>query len=209
MASDMEMEDADKMSEPDSLASTAESEPQEVYEVESILFEDEEDEQYLVKWAGYPLNRATWEVPEDFGGFEEYGFGLEVFKTWRQEKREIERGLRPPFNIRRWQKEQNRLRREKEARQRARKIKRAQRARERLALLNRPDPDLAVNLFGDESSAESPISKIPASVVSEGSGISSLFVSEVETPLLNSQRPEKRRSLVQKDPTLNHPYDRE
>lgn len=49
-----------------SITSTVGSEPQSEYEVESILAQKSfpNGDAYLVKWAGYPLERATWE-PED------------------------------------------------------------------------------------------------------------------------------------------------
>ncbi|EDN09833.1 predicted protein [Histoplasma mississippiense (nom. inval.)] len=49
-----------------SITSTVGSEPQSEYEVESILAQKSfpNGDVYLVKWAGYPLERATWE-PED------------------------------------------------------------------------------------------------------------------------------------------------
>lgn len=144
MASYTGMEDTGELSEPDSLASTAESEPQEEYEVEAILAENEERGEYLVKWAGYPHHRATWEGPESFDNLDE------TMEDWKQAKREIAQGLRSQFNVRQWQREQNRLAREKEARQRTRKIKRAHRARRKVARLNRPDPNLAATLFGDD-----------------------------------------------------------
>jgi chromo domain-containing protein 1 len=42
-----------------SITSTAASEPQEEYEVETILAEEEGDNgvDYLIKWEGYPLHR--------------------------------------------------------------------------------------------------------------------------------------------------------
>ncbi|QSS50215.1 chromo domain-containing protein [Histoplasma capsulatum var. duboisii H88] len=49
-----------------SITSTVGSEPQSEYEVETILAQKSfpNGDAYLVKWAGYPLERATWE-PED------------------------------------------------------------------------------------------------------------------------------------------------
>lgn len=87
---DVEMRDAE-LSDADSLASTAESEPQDEYEVETILFEDEDNGDYLVKWAGYPENRATWEGPESFHNLSE------TMEDWKQIKREISQGLRDPL----------------------------------------------------------------------------------------------------------------
>lgn len=51
-----------------SITSTVGSEPQSEYEVESILAQKSflDGEAYLVKWAGYPLERATWEPEESF-----------------------------------------------------------------------------------------------------------------------------------------------
>ena len=219
--------------------------------MEAILAENEEKGEYLVKWAGYPDHRATWEGPESFDNLDE------TMEDWKQTKREISLGLRSQFNVRQWQREQNRLSRKKEARQRTRKIKRAQRARRKVARLNRPDPNLAARLFGDDqgsfnlavhSSAtrhssteqdvimegnfdekdvsgergislnlsiedavdppvESTLSRRSPSVTSVKSDISSLFVSEVETPPLNN--PMKRRSPEHRDTALFGPSDPE
>ncbi|OAX82881.1 hypothetical protein ACJ72_02763 [Emergomyces africanus] len=51
-----------------SITSTACSTPQSEYEVEAIIAQKSfpSGEAYLVKWAGYPLERATWEPEESF-----------------------------------------------------------------------------------------------------------------------------------------------
>ncbi|OJD25442.1 hypothetical protein ACJ73_03188 [Blastomyces percursus] len=51
-----------------SVTSTVGSEPRSEYEVESILAQKSfaNGDAYLVKWAGYPLERATWEPEESF-----------------------------------------------------------------------------------------------------------------------------------------------
>lgn len=51
-----------------SITSTAPSEQESEYEVETILAELEFDDgiKYLVKWANYPIERCTWEPPESF-----------------------------------------------------------------------------------------------------------------------------------------------
>ncbi|KAJ5290660.1 uncharacterized protein N7443_010913 [Penicillium atrosanguineum] len=143
---DMERRDAE-LSDADSLASTAESEQQEEYEVETILFEDEDNGVYLVKWAGYPENRATWEGPESFQNLNE------TMKDWKQTKRDIRQGLRDPFDIDKWERQQKRLQRNKERRQRERRIKRAKKARMRAARLKKSGSNL-LNRFSDDSNKE-------------------------------------------------------
>ncbi|KAJ5670767.1 Chromo domain protein Chp1p [Penicillium maclennaniae] len=133
MEFETEMRDAELSDADDSLASTVESEPQDEYEVETILFEDEDSGLYLIKWAGYPEHRATWEGPESFKHV------VEVMNDWKQAKREIRQGLRDPFDIDKWTKEQERLQRNKERRKRNRRIKRAIRAKKRLESLKRSD----------------------------------------------------------------------
>ncbi|KAL2367910.1 hypothetical protein RJ035_003406 [Blastomyces gilchristii] len=51
-----------------SVTSTVGSEPRSEYEVEAILAQKSfaNGDAYLVKWAGYPLERATWEPEESF-----------------------------------------------------------------------------------------------------------------------------------------------
>jgi len=47
---------------------------------------------YLVKWAGYPIERATWEPAESF-------FNDETFMDWKREKKAIAEGRQPEFDL--------------------------------------------------------------------------------------------------------------
>lgn len=151
MDSDTVMRDGD-LSETDSLASTAASEEKDSYEVETILYEKNGD--YLVKWAGYPEHRATWEGPDSFDNLDE------TMRDWQQTKRQIRLGLQVPFNIEKWEREQKRIKKNRDSRRRRRQIKREnreeQRRMRRNAIRHPPDPSLAIQLFPDEEEPSHP-----------------------------------------------------
>ncbi|KXT12419.1 hypothetical protein AC579_10275 [Pseudocercospora musae] len=79
--------------------STALSEEQDVYEVENILAEERSADngvmEYLIKWAGYPLSRSTWEPIVNIQG-------EETMKQWSQHKRLVREGKVKPFNVDDW-----------------------------------------------------------------------------------------------------------
>lgn len=77
-----------------SVTSTAPSEQESEYEVETILSERVFDDQlmYLVKWAGYPIERSTWESAESF-------FNDETFVDWSKKKKAIAEGNHPEFDL--------------------------------------------------------------------------------------------------------------
>lgn len=77
-----------------SLTSTAPSEPQEEYAVETVLAERETDgvTQYLVKWEGYPEERCTWEPATSFQS-------LDTLSDWDKKKLRIEQGLEAPCDV--------------------------------------------------------------------------------------------------------------
>lgn len=77
-----------------SLTSTAPSEPQEEYAVETVLAERETGvvTQYLVKWEGYPEERCTWEPATSFQS-------LETLSDWDKKKLRIEQGLEVPCDV--------------------------------------------------------------------------------------------------------------
>ncbi|KAJ5447244.1 Chromo domain/shadow [Penicillium cf. griseofulvum] len=104
MASDFEMGNASDRSEvgdADSLASTAESEQETEYLVNDIHAErrffvepDSEDDegvfitQYLVEWAGYSMDRCSWEPKEMFTS-------EETLDGWEEKKRRLPRNNLP------------------------------------------------------------------------------------------------------------------
>lgn len=77
-----------------SVTSTVSSEQESEYEVETILTERTQGDQpmYLVKWAGYPIERATWEPAESF-------FNNETFLDWKKKRRAIAEGKQPEFDL--------------------------------------------------------------------------------------------------------------
>ncbi|KAF4155182.1 hypothetical protein CNMCM6069_008393 [Aspergillus lentulus] len=77
-----------------SITSTAPSEQESEYEVETILAELEFDDgiKYLVKWANYPIERCTWEPPESF-------CNEQTLIDWNKKKRAIAEGKRPAFDL--------------------------------------------------------------------------------------------------------------
>ena len=77
-----------------SVTSTVGSETQEFYEVEEILAEREIDgeQQYLVKWEGYPDERCTWEPVSSFQN-------EETVQDWEIRKTEYKQGLATPCDV--------------------------------------------------------------------------------------------------------------
>ena len=77
-----------------SVTSTIQSEPQEVYPLDSILAERVEDgaTQYLVKWEGYPLERCTWEAEDNFQNDA-------TLPEWKLTRERIKAGLEKPFDV--------------------------------------------------------------------------------------------------------------
>ncbi|OKL63753.1 hypothetical protein UA08_00737 [Talaromyces atroroseus] len=108
-----------------SLTSTAASEFQDEYEVETIHAQEfiDGEKRYLVKWKGYSDLRCTWEPVDSFNS-------SETLDEWRRKKRAITRGIRAPFDIEKWEAECKAFEEASQERKRRRKGKRA-----RLALL--------------------------------------------------------------------------
>lgn len=102
-----------------SVISTAPSEEQSEYEVETILSERkfDDDTMYLVKWAGYPLERCTWEPADSF-------FNEETFADWKKKKKAIAEGKRPEFDLESWEKHLIALEEARDQRKRRRGAKR-------------------------------------------------------------------------------------
>lgn len=77
-----------------SVTSTPPSEPQDEYEVERVLAERDFDTQvmYLVKWAGYPLDRCTWEPEDSF-------CDPQTLEEWRVKKEAITQEKEAPFDV--------------------------------------------------------------------------------------------------------------
>ncbi|KAF7178436.1 hypothetical protein CNMCM7691_007132 [Aspergillus felis] len=102
-----------------SITSTAPSEQESEYEVETILAELEFDDgiKYLVKWANYPIERCTWEPPESFC-YEE------TLIDWNKKKKAIAEGKRPAFDLVRFENHLAALERAKHDRKQRRAAKR-------------------------------------------------------------------------------------
>lgn len=113
MASDTEMAESDTVSEVDSLASTAPSEPQSEYDVEEILYEREAEDgsghEFLVKWTDYELHRAEFVISEDLDA-------PDILRQWEEKKQSVAQGLASPFDFEGWQADQERIAAETEAR---------------------------------------------------------------------------------------------
>lgn len=127
MASDIEMGDADHLSDHDSLKSTIPSSENGEYDVEEILAEREKKRnkkksqtEYLVKWLGYPLYRSSWEPKECFQS-------PQTFIDWEKKKAEIQTGKQLPFDLKSFDEEKLRWENETQERKEARRIRRKQR----------------------------------------------------------------------------------
>ncbi|TPX23689.1 hypothetical protein DIZ76_013025 [Coccidioides immitis] len=77
-----------------SLTSTVPSEPQDEYEVECILAQRvyHGKEMYLVKWAGYPMERSTWETEDMF-------LNPQTLEDWAVKQEAIRRGEDSAFDV--------------------------------------------------------------------------------------------------------------
>ncbi|RYP68002.1 hypothetical protein DL771_006925 [Monosporascus sp. 5C6A] len=70
--------------------------PEDDFEVEELLAERENPEvpggfEFLIKWAGYPIDQCTWEPRHHLGDG--------VYEGWEETKAEIKAGRREPFDI--------------------------------------------------------------------------------------------------------------
>lgn len=110
------------MSETDddvSVTSTVESEPRSEYEVERILAEDQLDDGklYLVRLAGYPVERSTWEPADAF-------CDKQTLTDWENTKAQIDAGKRLPFDLAAFSRHVDHIERTRAERQRKREAKR-------------------------------------------------------------------------------------
>ncbi|RYO86516.1 hypothetical protein DL766_003039 [Monosporascus sp. MC13-8B] len=70
--------------------------PEDDFEVEELLHERENPDapggvEFLIKWAGYPIDQCTWEPRHHLGDG--------VYEGWEETKAEIKAGRREPFDI--------------------------------------------------------------------------------------------------------------
>lgn len=192
------MQDAGNLSDADSLASTAPSEQASEYDVEEILSERISEEsgkkEFLLKWAEYPIHRATWESAAMFVKMDD------ALLKWNEKKRKIKAGLEQPFDVDGWERAMTKRKRETRRRKQARRQKRAERpARKNGGPLPQPtsqaqpssresSPDVTLMQASRQSSPDVPLIRTSTSrgstsrksyhrSASTGSDISSLFVS--------------------------------
>jgi hypothetical protein len=111
-----------------STADTLLSQPQEEYELETILAQRSRDgsTQYLAKWVGYPEEECTWEPAGNFDP--------ETLEEWQSIAARIQRGDQEPFDVHAWQERSMQVKREAEERRarRARKRARLDKKRKRI-----------------------------------------------------------------------------
>ncbi|KAL8944941.1 MAG: hypothetical protein Q9216_000102 [Gyalolechia sp. 2 TL-2023] len=81
-----------------SVTSTVVSEKKEIYTLEAVLWEREEDgvPEYLVKWENYDDVECTWERKEHF-------HDEQTLVDWKDQKMRISRGLVEPFDLGNWE----------------------------------------------------------------------------------------------------------
>jgi chromo domain-containing protein 1 len=87
-----------------SLTSSILSEDKDEYEVETILAELKFSEglRYLVKWAGYPEERCTWEPARSFRD-------QQTLRDWKKKRAAIARGELPAFDLEAWERRLSKL----------------------------------------------------------------------------------------------------
>ncbi|KAK2796387.1 hypothetical protein FQN50_009577 [Emmonsiellopsis sp. PD_5] len=102
-----------------SITSTAPSEPQDEYDVECILAEKlfPTGILYLVKWADYPIERATWEPEDAF-------CDPIILLQWNKTKEAISHGKQTPFDLDGWRQKVSEIQDAKAKRQQRRQAKR-------------------------------------------------------------------------------------
>lgn len=214
------MKDAADLSDVDSLASTAPSEQGSEYEVEEILAERVSKrtgkKKFLLKWAGYPIYRATWEPAEMFLQMDD------ALLRWDEKRQRVRAGTERPFDLEAWKKALKDRERETQRRKEARRQKRAERAARKEAKPLRSNsplvsasressPDVPLMHASRQSSPDVPLIQISASQGStlrkshqrSGSPSSdSLFVSadDPETRIHSGQE-----DLVSSMPTIAQP----
>ncbi|KAL1952486.1 hypothetical protein VTO42DRAFT_5192 [Malbranchea cinnamomea] len=118
------MQDGSAVSDDDSISitSTIPSESQDEYEVEGVLAESKLNDgtdkvYYLVKWAGYPIERSTWEPEESF-------CDPRTLEDWRAKKEAIAQNREKPFDVDALMEKINVLEEAKALRHKRRKAKR-------------------------------------------------------------------------------------
>lgn len=152
MPSDAETMNVDDDIDNISLASTAESDQQEEYEVETILTELEFDDgvKYLVKWENYPIERSTWEPRESF-------CDEQTLIDWRRKKQAIAEGKLEEFDLAAWEDRVEALEIAREERKRRRREK-----RKRLGLQENPSKNESRNAGSTQTSRQSTTSHLNA-----------------------------------------------
>lgn len=208
MASDSEANNASDRSgigDADSLASTAESEEEAEYLVNDIHAErrfyvepDSEDDegvfitQYLVEWAGYSMDRCSWEPKEMFTS-------EETLDDWEEKKKQIADGKEIPFDLKSWEKDMALLQKKTKKRKEDRRRKREQRARRKN--LPRAESSRLANsdvINTNEPEAGGIASCRAPSRLSVDSTVSALFVPAETPPPSKNVAP--RQSLQQRVP---------
>jgi chromo domain-containing protein 1 len=161
-----ELRDDDEIS----LTSTAASESQDEYEVETIYAEERRCgvKTYLVKWKGYSDLRCTWEPASSFNG-------NDCLKNWKKKERAIKQGTDKPFNVQAWEAMIEASEDAKDERKRRRREKRA-----RLGFL--PSKESAQDL-GSSKTKDQPVR--PVQQVSEAEEESS--ASDDDVPLVQAR----------------------
>lgn len=210
------MKDVATLSDADSLVSTAPSEQGSEYEVEEILAERISKrtgkKKFLLKWAGYPMYRATWEPAEMFLKMDD------AILRWHEKKRRVRAGTDRPFDVDGWKKDLKDRERETQKRKEARRKKRAERAARKNAKPPRSNalpvsasressPDIPLMHASRLSSPDVPLIRTNASQGSNfrksfqrsgslGSDKSSLFVSADDIETKNPSNQKNRASSM-------------
>jgi chromo domain-containing protein 1 len=171
-----------------SLTSTAASEFQDEYEVDTIHAQEfvDGEKQYLVKWKGYSDLRCTWEPVDSFNTGE-------TLDEWRRKKRAIQKGTRAPFDIAKWEAECKAAEDASQDRKRRRKEKRA-----RLALSASGQKNGPAALVKDPARPTQPRNLPPSD------GNTSLAVVKGKAPV-RPKSPNESRTI---QPTINRPKTR-
>ena len=124
---------------------TEEYDPDEEFLVDRILAEKKGDDgkmQYLISWANFPEEKATWEPKKNIQD-------PDILSAWKDRKNQEAKGLESPFDFASFDSWMRQLVQEKEQRCRRRKAKRKQ-----LGIPVSPDPEVRRSSDDDSDSTE-------------------------------------------------------
>ena len=148
MVSEIEARYAEEISDDISIASTASSDQQSDYELETILADRTNNgiKEYLVKWANYHTLKSSWEPAGNLNQ-------EETLLEWEEKKAKIRRGELPAFDIEKFERAQFRAKARGRARKKRNRVLKAHTKQDEIRSLA-THQELTKLLFSDNSDCE-------------------------------------------------------